>query len=60
MLRKVCLEALGWYSFSNKRDSIIAICKEIARQENVPEIVRQEALKTKARILCGSNDPVNP
>jgi len=60
VLRKVCLEALGWYTFSNNRDSIIETCEEIARQQNGPEIVRQEALKTKTRILCGSNDPVNP
>ncbi len=59
-LRQATLEALGWYYFSYKRATIIATCETLLNDKNVPESVRLEAVKTRARLLAGPNDPVNP
>lgn len=59
-LRQATLEALGWYYFSCQRATIITTCETLLNDKNVPESVRLEAAKTRARLLTGPNDPVNP
>ncbi|MBU4444569.1 HEAT repeat domain-containing protein [bacterium] len=59
-LRVACLEALGWFALSYNRTEIIEVCDRILRQQGAPESVKNEALKTKKRVLVGANDPVNP
>lgn len=59
-LRVVALEALGWYAFSYNRDDILDACATLLQRSATPAEVKQEALKTKKRIIAGYNDPVNP
>ncbi len=59
-VRVSALEALGWFSFSLDRNLISDACDRIIKQLNVPESVRQEALKTHRRIADGCNDSLNP
>ncbi|HCK99459.1 MAG TPA: hypothetical protein DHW42_05055 [Candidatus Marinimicrobia bacterium] len=59
-LRVACLETLGWFAFSYNRAEIIEACDRILRQQGASESIKNEALKTKKRVLVGVNDPVNP
>lgn len=59
-VRVTAIEAMGWYSFSYRRGEFIDACnKLIADPSSAPE-VKNEALKTKNRLMTGSNDPVTP
>lgn len=56
-LRTAILEVLGWYGFSYNREIILVLCEEILNDAKNPKSVQNEALKTKNRILEGSNNP---
>jgi len=59
-LRVVGLEALGWYAFSYNREKIVAACDQLLNRTETPPDVKDEALKTRKRIIAGYTDPVNP
>jgi hypothetical protein len=59
-LRVAILEALGWYVYSFKRENIVNACDQIIARADAPESVRNEAIKTKARIVEGPNVPLTP
>jgi len=56
-LRAAILEVLGWYGFSYNREIILVLCEEILNDTKNPKSVQNEALRTKNRILEGSNNP---
>ncbi len=59
-VRTAAIEAMGWYSFSSRRDEFIDACRVvIADASHAPE-VKSEALKTINRLTGGANDPVTP
>ena len=49
-LRIALAEALGWFTLSNERESIVNVCKELAALENTNDKLSHELLKTAARI----------
>jgi hypothetical protein len=49
-LRTALAEALGWFTLSYKRDSIVEAFKEVAARPQTPEALRNELLKSIARI----------
>jgi hypothetical protein len=57
-IRVATLEALGWYSLSYNKDAIIKTCDELIGKTDTPQIVKDEALRTKNRIKEGFNNPV--
>ncbi|MBN2600470.1 MAG: HEAT repeat domain-containing protein, partial [Candidatus Marinimicrobia bacterium] len=59
-LRIVVIEALGWYAFAFNRDTIIETCDKLLEHSETPADVKNEALKTRKRIIAGYTDPVNP
>jgi HEAT repeat protein len=59
-LRVAVLEALGWFTMSASRDTIVAACQDIIDRSTAPDAVRQEALKTKRRLIQGPNDSITP
>ncbi len=56
--RVAILDALGYYGFAHNREIIISGCDEIIKDSKTPKSVKQEALKTKNRILAGLNNPL--
>ena len=59
-LRINALEALGWFAFSHNRSDLITVCDEIMEISQPSEALYREALKTRKRLIAGSNDPLNP
>ncbi|MBN1542918.1 HEAT repeat domain-containing protein [candidate division KSB1 bacterium] len=59
-LRVACLEALGWYTLSAARQSLIDFCENLSQDAAAPEAVRQEALKTHNRLIQGPNNSITP
>ena len=59
-LRIATLEALGWFAFSHNREQILASCDAVMAASAGDSDLYQEALKTRKRIIAGSNDPLNP
>jgi hypothetical protein len=57
-IRKAVLEALGWYAFAYNRDTIIKACDELIKREDTPVEVKEEALRTKNRLLEGYSNPI--
>jgi len=53
-IRVAALEAMGWFKLSYQRDAIIAACDTIIKS-NTPTAVKNEALKTKNRIIGNSH-----
>jgi hypothetical protein len=49
-LRIALAEALGWFTLSYERDSIVNVCRELALLPETGEKLRNELLKTVARI----------
>lgn len=49
-LRIALAEALGWFTLSKERESIVKVCKELAASVPENEKLRNELLKTAARI----------
>lgn len=49
-LRVVMAEALGWFTLSHKRDKIVEKLKEVASNSATPQKVKEESLKSVARI----------
>lgn len=45
------LEALGWFNKSFRKPQIIALCDQIIADKNTSKDVRNEAIKTKSRML---------
>lgn len=58
-LRIAIAEALGWYTFSPNRTTIIQACDYIIKSETNDRL-KQEALKTINRLITGSNNPLTP
>ncbi len=54
-VRVAALEAMGWYTMSHGRDRLIKTCERILGQDT-PDRVRQEAEKTRKRLLTGPNN----
>ncbi len=59
-LRIVTAEALGWFTFSFKRNKIIESCDKLLAEKNISKELSDEAVKTKKRILNGSNYSITP
>lgn len=59
-IRIVITEALGWYYYNEKREEIIKTLDKLTSMENVDERLLKEAVKTKNRLLTGSNVALTP
>ncbi|MGD8782013.1 MAG: hypothetical protein PVH88_24005 [Ignavibacteria bacterium] len=59
-LRIAIIEALGWYTYSSKREDIINTVNEIIKTGTAPKEVLAEAIKTKNRLSVGSNVSITP
>ncbi|HEX2962287.1 MAG TPA: HEAT repeat domain-containing protein [Ignavibacteriales bacterium] len=57
-IRKAILEALGWYAMAYNRDIIIKACDELIKREDSPIEVKEEALRTKNRLLEGYSNTI--
>jgi len=57
-LRVTAIEALGWYSFSYKKDMIKEACEKIEKDNSAPQAVKDEALRTFNRLKDGENNPI--
>ncbi|MCA5003994.1 hypothetical protein [Sphingobacterium bovistauri] len=53
-IRVAALEAMGWFKLSYQRDTIVKACEEVIKS-NAPIAVKNEALKTKNRIIGNSH-----
>ncbi len=59
-LRAALVEALGWFTLSCRMQDILEGVERLADDPNAPEEVRMEALRTRARLLAGPNEPWTP
>jgi HEAT repeat protein len=59
-LRVNVVETLGWFTFSQRRDEIIKTCDLLLAAAPLDDKLRAETIKTKKRIIVGSNDPLVP
>ena len=59
-IRTALIEAFGWYYYSEKRDSIIKVMDELISKSGLPEQLKNEAVKTKNRLVEGPNVPLTP
>ncbi|HDQ00645.1 MAG TPA: HEAT repeat domain-containing protein [bacterium] len=59
-IRVALIEALGWFSYSKKREQIITTCAQLAKRKGYSKTVYTEAEKTKQRLLAGANNPLTP
>ncbi|MBP7459972.1 MAG: HEAT repeat domain-containing protein [Candidatus Delongbacteria bacterium] len=59
-LRAAVLEALGWFSFSLQKPRIIQTCDQLITQSGLPTIVKNEAVRTRERLLEGPNQVFTP
>lgn len=59
-LRSYIAEALGWFTFYHDREKIIKVVDEVLNSKDTPQIIKNEVLRTKNRLLAGSNDAMLP
>ena len=59
-IRTALVEAFGWYYYSEKRGTIIKAMDELISKNNLPEEIKNEAVKTKNRLVEGPNVPITP
>ena len=59
-LRRRVFEALGWFALSYKKEEIISACDNALKQNSLPITVKNEIIRTKARLLAGANNPILP
>ena len=59
-LRIIAAEALGWFSFSYRKDEILKFCDKLLMKNDVDDKLYKEVLKTKKRLLAGSNAVITP
>lgn len=59
-VRTYIVEALGWYNFSLQKNNILSLCENIIADNSNPAELIDEAVRTKNRILTGSNDVMIP
>ncbi|MDZ7763795.1 MAG: hypothetical protein U5K00_05145 [Melioribacteraceae bacterium] len=59
-IRVALIEAFGWYYFSEKRGEIIDAVDALISKNNTPESIRNEAIKTKNRLITGNNVSITP
>ncbi|MDP3150111.1 MAG: HEAT repeat domain-containing protein [Ignavibacteria bacterium] len=59
-LRSSIIEALGWFSFTLDRDSIIKAAENILNDPLSSPLLKSEATKTKNRMLEGVNEVMLP
>ena len=59
-VRRYIAEALGWFSFHHNRSVIIDALEQVIKASNTAVEVRNEAIRTKNRILVGQNDVTLP
>lgn len=59
-LRIMTVETLGWFTFSIDRDKILTSLDQLLQQKSLEQGLKQECIKTKKRLLAGSNDPIVP
>jgi len=59
-LRVAVMEALGWYTFSFRRDQIIRDCHELLSDKTIPSSLFAETRKTIKRLQEGANNPLTP
>ncbi len=60
MLRRTVAEALGWYTFSYQRESILQTCRTLLMEVPDGSPVTAEIRKTIRRLETGANNPVTP
>jgi hypothetical protein len=59
-LRIKIAEALGWFTFSHRREEIITACNELLQDEGISSELKQELIKTRKRLNHGPNNPITP
>ncbi|MGD8779500.1 MAG: HEAT repeat domain-containing protein [Ignavibacteria bacterium] len=59
-LKTVIVETLGWYNYNERRDEIIDAINKIINDNNTPEPLSNEAIKTRNRLASGCNVPITP
>lgn len=59
-LRTAIVEALGWFSFSIEKNSILGAIEKIIDDKTSSILLRNEAIKTKNRLVVGANDAMLP
>ena len=59
-LRAQIYEALGWFNLSFEKNNIITSCNKIIMNQSEPDIVRNEATRTKKRLITGLNNSIIP
>ncbi len=59
-LRLAAIEALGWFNYCDISDKVIAVCENLSSRDSVPESIKEEAVKTKNRLLAGCNVSLTP
>ncbi|MFH0991900.1 MAG: HEAT repeat domain-containing protein [bacterium] len=60
VVRVTALEALGWFTFAVDRGLILTACDEILKQPALKEQIKNEAIKTRNRLLTGANNVITP
>jgi predicted nucleic acid-binding OB-fold protein len=59
-MRTYIAEALGWFSFSIQKPEIVEAVEKIIDDKSSSGFLRNEAIKTKSRLLTGANDVILP
>jgi hypothetical protein len=59
-LRIHVIEALGWFTFAHDRSQIIKACDDILKENELSQEIRDEAIKTKNRVIEGANNSLTP
>lgn len=59
-LRTAIVEALGWFSFSIEKNTILGAIEKIIDDKTSSILLRNEAIKTKNRLVVGANDAMLP
>ena len=59
-LRTAIVEALGWFSFSIEKNTILGAIEKIIEDKSSSILLRNEAIKTKNRLVVGANDAMLP
>lgn len=59
-LRTSIVEALGWFSFSIEKNTILGAIEKIIDDKTSSILLRNEAIKTKNRLVVGANDAMLP
>ena len=59
-LRVDIAEALGWFTFSKHRKTILETCDKLLLEKNLDNKIKNEIQKTKNRIVQGANNSISP